>query len=53
MTATRYTLGNQAQRVTEAVVQDEIFTLYVICDEYLKAIGYRADAQGSELQQPR
>lgn len=26
-------------------MQDEIITLYVICDEYLKAIGYRDDAQ--------
>lgn len=29
-------------------MQDEIITLYVICDEYLKAFGYRDDAQGSE-----
>ena len=26
-------------------MQDEIITIYVICDEYLKALGYRDDAQ--------
>jgi hypothetical protein len=38
-------LGDQTQKVTEAVVQDEIITIYVICDDYLKAMNYRDNRQ--------
>jgi hypothetical protein len=40
-------LGNHTQKPAEAVVQDEIITIYVICDEYVKAVGIRDNGQAS------
>jgi hypothetical protein len=45
--ADRYTLGDQTQNEAEAAVQDAIITLYVICDDYLKAMHYRDDPQAT------